>query len=119
VVLASGSTTSVKASTVDIVVPTVLTVTLAIVRLIDVTPKQVVDDIDAFFRKEGAEPIRRFQLDQGVDAWAKTDGGALDLTMSRCDCGPTGSILRARALRATPPDLDGVEREGLQFLLKK
>jgi hypothetical protein len=35
-------------------------------RIIDVTPNQVVDDIDAFFRKEGAAAIGRFQLDRSV-----------------------------------------------------
>jgi hypothetical protein len=35
-------------------------------RTIDVTPNQVVDDIDAFFRKEGVEAIGRFQLDQSA-----------------------------------------------------
>jgi len=35
-------------------------------RMIDVTPNQVVDDIDAFFRKEGAAAIGRFQLDQSI-----------------------------------------------------
>ena len=40
-------------------------------RMIDLAPNQVVDHIDAFFRKEGAEAIGRFPLGQSVAGASK------------------------------------------------
>jgi hypothetical protein len=54
----SGATGKISATPIPVITPDG--------RIIDVTPNQVVDDIGAFFRKEGAAAIGRFQLDQSV-----------------------------------------------------
>jgi hypothetical protein len=49
----SGATGKISAASIPVITPDG--------RMIDVAPNQVVDDIDAFFRKEGAAAIGRFQ----------------------------------------------------------
>jgi hypothetical protein len=65
----SGATGKISAAPIPVITPDG--------RMIDVAPNQVVDDIDAFFRREGAEAIGRFQLNRASPAQGEAQRSAL------------------------------------------